>query len=308
MLNVKKLSDEEQKLLGEIAKAKGKSLEEMLLELGHSINENVETTKEDSIVETTKVETADDTLGNLPENEKNPVEEQVNFPTASDTVSAAEPPIAAEEEIVVNSEQKMATARNVCNHCGWDQANPVIPEPEANDKLIFLQAIIGQKVFSKRYSLFDGNLRVTFRSLTVKEIDSLYSEAFKAQKAGVIETASDYYEYLNRQRLFLQLVGLSSNNSALHITLPDGYTRETNSTANTYWDEFLIKNKLWSDEDSTNQSLMLKVQDYILTHVLKTEHLQRVVNLTCINFNKLVAKLEANVDNENFWKATGPLT
>lgn len=302
MLSLNKLSDDEQKLLSEIAKAKGKSLDEILSELGHGLSTPAaEENPKNDVVLDSNVESVENAATDKPI-----TAETTSFPTGSEEAVAPDPPMAA-EEVKEEAEPKLGTARNVCGHCGWDQANPLIEEPEHQDKLIFLQAIIGQKVFSKRYFVFDNNLRITFRSLTVKEIDFLYAEAFRAQKAGFIETASDYYEYLNRQRLFLQIVGLSANNAGLHITLPDGLSPETNSCATNFWNQFLIKEKLFNAEEP-EQGLMQKIQDYILTNVLKTEHLQRVVNHTCLKFNKLVTKLEANVDNENFWKATEPLT
>ena len=50
----------------------------------------------------------------------------------------------------------------------------------------------------------------------------------------------------------------------------------------------------------------MQIEEYVLTKVLKTEHLQRVIGHTCNKFNRLVSKLEASVDNENFWNETGP--
>jgi hypothetical protein len=295
MFDLDKLSDEDKKLLQEIAKAKGKSLEEMLVELGHAkkpeVVESSPETDEPVVFSATKTE------------------EAVTPPAVTATTAEPElPPAAAEEpEPEIKQEedesaQGMATARSVCSHCGWDQAIPPIPEPERQDKIIFLQAILGQKVFTKQFLLFGGNLRVTFRSLTVREIDALYVETFKAQKAGVIDNTTDYYEFLNRQRLYLQLTHISSNQFALHITLPDGYTEETHPNAGTYWDNFLKSEK----QEEPNTSLMLRIQDYILSNVLKTEHLQRTINHACGRFNRMVAKLEANVDNENFWKETEP--
>lgn len=298
MFDFNKLSDDEKKLLQEIATAKGKSLEEVLIDLGHVKNPE-------------KVES-------LPETDKSvvftPAKQEESENKIVEPVAAAEPelPPPAIEESEVESEKKqketeleqnLSTVRAVCSHCGWDQAISPIPEPERQDKIIFLQAVLGQKVFTKQFMLFGGNLRVTFRSLTVREIDALYVETFKAQKAGVIDNTTDYYEFLNRQRLYLQLTHISANQSALHIALPDGYTKETHPAAESYWDDFLQTENFQIDSPN---SLMLRVQDYVLSHVLKTEHLQRTINHACGRFNRMVAKLEASVDNENFWKETEP--
>jgi hypothetical protein len=218
------------------------------------------------------------------------------------------PPQAAEEivpevepEPAANS--KPATMRQLCIQCGWDQDVPTIPEPEHKDKIAFLHAVLGQKVFSKRYLLFGGNLRVTLRTLTIKEIDALYAETFKAQKAGLIATAADYYEYLNRLRLYLQLTGLSSRQTATHIKLPEGLTPETHPDAESHWEEFLKKENAFKEDGN---SLVMQIEEYVLSKVLKTEHLQRTIGHTCNKFNRLVSKLEASVDNENFWNETEP--
>ena len=50
---------------------------------------------------------------------------------------------------------------------------------------------------------------------------------------------------------------------------------------------------------------MEKIQNYINGHVLKTEHLLRAVTFECQKFNRLAAKLEARVDDSDFWKETG---
>lgn len=294
MFDLNKLSNDEKKLLQEIAKAKGKSFEEVLVDLGHVQKpEKVESSPEtDEAVVLT------------------PAKQEESENKTIESIAPAEPelPPPADEEPEVKQEeaepaQGLATVRSICSHCGWDQAISPIPEPDRQDKIIFLQAVLGQKVFTKQFLLFGGNLRVTFRSLTVREIDALYVETFKAQKAGVIDNTTDYYEFLNRQRLYLQLTHVSANQSALHIALPDGYTKETHPAADSYWDDFLQKENFQLD---SNNSLMLRVQDYVLSHVLKTEHLQRTINHACGRFNRMVAKLEASVDNENFWKETEP--
>ena len=319
MLDPKTISEEERKVLAEVAKAKGKTLEEVLIDLGHTLPgqpdktvkfaSNTDKAKTEDVTELPKVVLQPSAV------DKEKTKQELNFeppsipdfepPSGSEDVPV---PPAAEEEVVSEVEPepdnaKFATMRQICTQCGWDQDVPTIPEPEHKDKLAFLHAVLGQKVFSKNYLLFGGNLRVTLRSLTIKEIDSLYSEAFAAQKLGIIATAADYYEYLNRLRLFLQLGGLSSRQTATHVKLPEGLSPETHPDAESHWEAFLKKEACFKDDGT---SLILQIQDYVLNKVLKTEHLQRTISHTCNKFNRLVSKLEASVDNENFWKETEP--
>ena len=101
-------------------------------------------------------------------------------------------------------------------------------------------------------------------------------------------------------RLYLQLTAMSSKISAIHIRLPEGLSEETHPGLSSYWDKFLEeKGKL--DKDLP---LVQQVSEYVILEVLKSEHLQRIVTQECNRFNRLVVKLEACVDNPDFWKET----
>lgn len=304
-MDINKISDEEKQLLAEVAKAKGKSLNDLLIELGH-----VKPPQPDAKVEfkgqAAPSPTATQTAEPIPRFDDT-VQPEFEPPAPPAAVEA--PPVA--QEPTQEDEEKLAPAtfKQICVQCGWDQERPTIPEPEHQDKIAFLHAVLGQKVFSKRYAIFGGNLRLTFRTLTIREIDALYQETFRAQKAGMVTTAADYYEFLNRLRLYLQLTAMSSAQTAMQIKLPEGLNRETHPGAVSYWDDFLKEQGTYQDADPTKTdvpTLLMQVQDYVLNNVLKTEHLQRTVTHTCNKFNQLVVKLEASVDNPDFWKETEP--
>lgn len=305
-MDISSISDEEKKLLEEMAKAKGKSLNDLLTELGHISSPQADAKIEfegPAVLLPTAVQSAEP------------------IPRFDDTVQAelepppppmaAEPPPAAQEVAQEEDAEKLAPAtfKQICVQCGWDQERPVIPEPEHQDKIAFLHAVLGQKVFSKRYAIFGGNLRLTFRALTIREIDALYREVFQAQKVGLVTTAADYYELLNRFRVDLQLIAMSSTKTALHVSLPEGLTRETCPDAISYWDDFLKEQGVYQPPDPEKAdvpTLLMQVHDYILKNVCKTEHLQRAVTHTCNKFNQLIVKMEASVDNADFWKEIEP--
>lgn len=292
------MTEDEKELLSEVAKSKGKSLEEVLLELGHIKPEPEEVTIEANLEEEAIKPKNEDPQVSAPIQvaEETTEEKEESFNIDAQPDIKLPPP--AEEEVDKETEDEdelPATVNHICQNCGWNLDVPSTPEPEHKDKIAFLQAVLGQKVFSKKYSLFGGELKVSFRTLTIKEIDALYTEAFKAEKAGLIATTADYYEYLNRLRLYLQISSLSAPSSSLHISLPEGLSKETHPDVNTYWTKFL-------PELTEDQSLLSAISEYVVGKVLKTEHLQRVITHECNNFNKLVAKLEVCVDNKDFWK------
>lgn len=315
-MDLNKIADEEKKLLAEVARAKGKTLEELLIELGHIKPPQPDTKVEFKGQAVVAEPATPEPVVVAPEPATAPVTDDNSIPRFDQNIQPEfEPPPAPEEPEAAaqNTEDvgdsRPGTLRQICVQCGWDQERPIIPEPEHQDKIVFLQAILGQKVFSKRFSIFGGNLRLTFRTLTIREIDALYQETFRAQKAGMISTAADYYEYLNRLRLYLQLTAMSASQTAMQIKLPEGLTRETHPEVNSYWEDHLRTAGVYQEPSADKPdtpTLLMQIQDYVLTNVLKTEHLQRTITHTCNKFNQLVVKLEACVDNPDFWKETEP--
>jgi hypothetical protein len=215
-------------------------------------------------------------------------------------------PVAAPAVPAVSAPPQPETPKNstgafdpiaVCPRCAWDLKTPVGPEPEYFDKLKFVTTMLANKPFQKQYELFNGELIVTFRSLRPKEIDACYSHIVYDMNEGKIKFQGDIYEMVNRYRFYLQLVELKTKTGeGMSFEFPDGFTPRTNPKATAFWE-------LPEDLPENSQGLDI-VEDYITTEVLTTESLHRVVAATCRDFNRLVAQLEAMVDNANFWKPT----
>ena len=183
-----------------------------------------------------------------------------------------------------------------CPHCGWDLSAPTIQEPSYDEKMGFLHSVLGQRTFANQYELFGGQVLVRFRTLTTKEMDVVYSQVFKEREAGIVTTVQDYWEKVNRYRLYLQLIYLAAKDGSFTYQLPQGYSEEVNPHAESYYEY----------EPATPDGTFLpEIEDYILQNVLRTESIQRTVNTLCARFNRLLSKLEALVDNSDFWKATG---
>lgn len=187
-----------------------------------------------------------------------------------------------------------------CPHCNWDLSMPDIPEPPYGDKLAFLHAILGQKSFTKDYDLFGGKVVVTFRTLTTPEIDVIYKQAYRDRELGRLPTAIDFWERINRLRLVLQLQGLRStqigDKGGFFHDLPDGLNREASPNATSFW-----KTK---EPDTSADTPLPAIEKHMTDKVLKTEALFRVVNMQCNQFNRLVARLEAMVNDSDFWQLT----
>jgi len=312
-MDINSISEVEKELLAEVAKAKGKTVNELLIELGHIQPPQPSTSVEFKGQATEAVEPQLTTTPVSTEIPRFDDAIQTEFEPPPPPTTAVESPPPAIDDLVdepeIDERLAPATFKQICVQCGWDQEQATIPEPEHSDKIAFLHAVLGQKVYSKRQTVFGGQLRLTFRTLSIREIDAMYQETFRAQKAGMISTSADYYEFLNRLRLYLQLTAMSSAKTVMQIKLPEGLNRETHPGAASYWDDFLKEQPGYQaiNTDATDTpTLLIQIQDYILTHVLKTEHLQRIVAHTCNKFNRLVVKLEMSVDNPDFWEETKP--
>ncbi len=179
-----------------------------------------------------------------------------------------------------------------CPHCGWDRNVPDIAEPTVGEKQGFVHSVLGQKAFTQEYVLLGGKLRLRFRTLTVKECDAIYSQVQTEVSRGEVAQV-DYFEQVNRYRLFLQMTKLDGGEGAVK-DLPDGLSPYTNPGAEGFWDA--------EGKGPIGDSLLPTVSEYVQSEVLKTETLVRIAQNTCSRFNRLVAKLEALVDNSDFWK------
>jgi hypothetical protein len=189
-----------------------------------------------------------------------------------------------------------STPHENCPHCGWDLKSPTVQEPSYDEKMGFLQSVLGQRTFVNQYEIFGGAVTVRFRTLTTKEMDVIYSQVFHEREAGIVTTVQDYWEKVNRYRLYLQLVYLAAKDGSFTHQLPYGYSEDTNPHAESYY-EF--------EPETPDGTFLAKVENHILENVLRTESIQRTTNTLCARFNRLLSKLEALVDNSDFWKATG---
>jgi hypothetical protein len=191
-----------------------------------------------------------------------------------------------------------------CPHCLWDLSQPDVPEPPYADKMSFLHALLGARCWSKEYELFGGAVTVVFRTLTPREIDTVYKQAFSDRALGKLPTEVDFWEKINRYRLFLQLQQLRSNGlpdqGGFFHDLPDALSKSTNESGTGFW---------WKDDDGSyllqqDATPLPRIEEYIIREVLKTEAVFRVVNNTCHQFNRLVAKMEAMAYHSDFWRPT----
>lgn len=170
-----------------------------------------------------------------------------------------------------------------CPHCSWDLAMPDPVEPTAADKQSFLGAILGSKPWQRSYELLDGKLSITFRQLTPDEVDLCYTQVYAERRKGKVDTMMDFWEQLTRYRSCLQLVDFRSGEDLVR---------------------FPTSIEEWGGATSSEATPLPQIMQQIRSEVVKTESLQRIVSTTAARFNRLAAKLEANIETPDFWEAT----
>jgi hypothetical protein len=199
------------------------------------------------------------------------------------------------------SETGAVLRSGICPHCWWDQSIPDVAEPPYGDKMSFLHSLLGQKPWKKEMTLFGGNVFVCFRTLTTSELDTLYKQAYQDRSMGRIIEERDFWERLNRYRLFLQLCSMRSNGGpeGFQHDLPDGLSKETNPDAEGVW---------YRPDDNVQlepgETMLPQIESFIVAKVLKSDSVFRAVHAACNEFNRVVAKMEAMADNQDFWRPT----
>jgi hypothetical protein len=184
-----------------------------------------------------------------------------------------------------------------CPHCDHDLSVESVPEPEYGEKMTFLHSVLGQRCYTRDYPLFGGQVTATLRTITVRELDACFKQAFFDVHKRPEATQLDFYEAVNRYRFMLQLQRLRGPD--FDHDLPDGLSPEDNPGAVATY----AVPEGWAPEEG-GTALPL-VEKHVVENVLKTETLFRVCNTACRQFNRAVAKMEALVDKSDFWKPTG---
>lgn len=279
------ISDSDYKLLKQEADARGISVDQLLVEIGQ--------------------------LPELPKNEEKSLQDQPasqpiprpampDFEITEDESTGpsgvADLPLPPEEPVEppTNTSATTGTLQQVCPHCGMSPTSPVLSTPTREDKLLFLQCLLGDTLFKKEYATFGGNVRFAFRALRTAELDLIYQEAFDLKSKNIVQTAEDFYQHVFSTRVYAQLVSVKSTFGVRH-NLPDGLTRRSCPDATSTWDELC-------PETEAKEPLFVRITGYINSKVLRTEPIMAAAKSFCEEFNKLIVTLELNKGNDPFWK------
>lgn len=91
-----------------------------------------------------------------------------------DTVQAMN---AAADAAHVPGPSDAPTQESVCARCGYRPGAQLAPSEE--DMQEYMRSLLGTKPFKKEYSIYEGELKLTFRTLKAREVDSLNNILFE---------------------------------------------------------------------------------------------------------------------------------
>jgi len=176
--------------------------------------------------------------------------------------------------------------RTHCQHCGWDLSRADDTEITAEDKRVFVAALQGGKRFVKGYELYDGAIRVTFRSMQSEEYKLMLHQLMLDAKQGKITNQPEIYQRAQEYQLVVCLESMQSAEDAVQLIELSQYDLPE-----------------VDEEDNETTGLPLVVE-HVYQKAIRSESLRRVLLATYVEFDNLNAKLEAAARQPGFMKAT----
>lgn len=176
-----------------------------------------------------------------------------------------------------------------CPHCGFDLKKADDTPITNEDKINFVQAILGGQRFKQERLLFGGRLKLTFRSLTSRETDMAFRQiVVDAQgdlKNRLVNDTPFYWRNLMTYRMLMSIEKVESDVSGV-LEVPPIEEIETDPV------EF----------PNTRISYAF---DGLVEQICPTEQLRGVIGHAYNEFQAVCDKLQVMAEQPDFWKAIG---
>lgn len=177
----------------------------------------------------------------------------------------------------------------LCPHCGWDTTKTELTEVTDEDKLDFVQSVLGGIRFKKIYSVFGGRLNITFRALTTAESDTAYKQlivdAQNDLQSKILSDTSFYWRTLMAYRAVMSIEKIESTDNIIEIPPID---------------EIDVDEKAYKKPNTKLFALF----DDLVSQVMPTEVMRNTITHLYTEFNSLCEKLQSMAESKDFWKAT----
>lgn len=178
-----------------------------------------------------------------------------------------------------------------CRRCGWGPMHSDPTLPTIDDKQHYLLHVQGHTVrFAKTYPLFDGSVTISFRSLTVAELELVQSQMLKDGAAGKIAGPADYGLRHERYRMVASTSSVMRGGKLTVVPPP-------------FDPAFAFDEP--EDPGVPAGPNMPAISAWFFSEVIPGESLARVCYQTFIEFASLVYHLDARAADSDFWKGIG---
>lgn len=216
-----------------------------------------------------------------------------NFNAVSSGVNIPKPVIIddLEEKAKVEKEPEaelppLNGASVICPHCGWDTRKEDLTEVTKEDKINFVQTVLGGLRFKKTYELFGGKLRVTFRTLTTAESDMAYKQIITDSQKDIrnysIGDTSFYWKTLMAYRAVMAIEKVESDYNVVEVPPIAEIDVDPPEGANTK---------------------VFAVFDSLVEQIMPNEAMRNAIAHTYTEFNSLCEKLQSMAESKDFWNA-----
>ena len=178
---------------------------------------------------------------------------------------------------------------DACPHCGWDLKKHDPTEVSDEDKYDFVQSVLGNIRFKKRYELLGGKYVVVFRALTSKESDMAFRQIVIDGQRDLKNMAAGgqdfYWRNLQAYRMTMSLESITSESYGT-MEIPT-----------------LDSADLKGMEGKDVQSKMPAFLEYVLDTFLPMDSVRAIVGHAYFEFQSVCDKLQVMAESPNFWKA-----
>jgi len=177
-----------------------------------------------------------------------------------------------------------APAVTHCPRCLWDVRVPWELKIEDADKQQFVAAILGGTRFTKTVPTLDGQLLITYRTLTSRETDLVFKQLGHDLRKGRITDDGQYLMQLQVYRLVLSVERIENGqNGSCIVEIPPVFELDFDST-----------------ELQQDDTQLVQLVDWFNDKAVVQESLRRIVAQHHRRFQRLVEGLEVVTGQADF--------
>jgi hypothetical protein len=209
-----------------------------------------------------------------------PVEEPAPAPTPIEKLAAE-----VESDLpLIDVEQPVKVA--FCPRCNWDLRQEFNVDVTEADKEAFVAITLGGERFKKTYTILNGKYAVRFRSLQAEENTAIHHQLLLDQRKEEFLSDTEWFLRMFEYRLACSVEVVAVNDK------PVGLVPELDDVPAA---------ELPSKHDDKEKPALIRLRNYVVVELLKSEVTRRLVGSQFRQFQRLCETLEAMALEPNFW-------